>query len=119
MRLVLDVENTVTKRDDKLHLDPFEPTNKLVMVGCLDDKDNIIVISDEYDNWNLLQPILDKTTCMIGHNIVHDLLWLWECNFKYEGNVFDTMLGEYILQCGQKEPLSLEACAERHQLATK
>ena len=43
----------------------------------------------------------------------HDLLWLWECGFKYDGNVFDTMLGEYILQRGQKEPLSLEACAER------
>ena len=33
MKLTIDVENTVIKRDDKLHLDPFEPTNKLVMVG--------------------------------------------------------------------------------------
>ena len=39
--------------------------------------------------------------------------------FTYEGEVFDTMLGEYILQRGQKEPLSLEACAERHQLHTQ
>ena len=23
MKLILDVENTVTKRDDKMHLDPF------------------------------------------------------------------------------------------------
>mgnify|MGYP003632364888 CR=1 FL=1 len=30
MRLVLDVENTVTKRGGKKHLDPFEPTNSLV-----------------------------------------------------------------------------------------
>ena len=119
MRLVLDVENTVTKRNDKLHLDPFESTNKLVMVGCIDEQGNTMIMSDEYDNWNALQPILDKTTCMIGHNIVHDLLWLWECGFKYDGNVFDTMLGEYILQCGQKEPLSLEACAERYELNTK
>ena len=119
MRLVLDVENTVTKRNDKLHLDPFEPTNKLVMVGCIDEQGNTMIMSDEYDNWNALQPILDKTTCMIGHNIVHDLLWLWECGFKYDGNVFDTMLGEYILQRGQKEPLSLEACAERYELNTK
>ena len=33
MKLVLDVENTVTKRDGKMHLDPFEPNNSLVMVG--------------------------------------------------------------------------------------
>ena len=39
MRLVLDVENTVTKRDDKVHLDPFEPSNHLVQVGMLDADD--------------------------------------------------------------------------------
>ena len=39
MRLVLDVENTTTKRDDKLHLDPFEPDNYLVQVGYLDADD--------------------------------------------------------------------------------
>ena len=33
MRLVLDVENTVTKRNGKTHLDPFEPNNFLVQVG--------------------------------------------------------------------------------------
>ena len=38
--LTLDVENTVTKRDGKLHLDPFEPENTLVMVGMLDDLGN-------------------------------------------------------------------------------
>ena len=35
MKLTLDVENTVTHRDGKMHLDPFEPTNSLVMVGML------------------------------------------------------------------------------------
>ena len=37
MKLTLDVENTVTKRDGKLHLDPFEPNNSLTMVGVLTD----------------------------------------------------------------------------------
>ena len=37
MKLTIDVENTVTHRDGKLHLDPFEINNKLVMVGCLTD----------------------------------------------------------------------------------
>ena len=36
MRTVIDVENTVQKRDGKIHLDPFEEKNKLVMVGCID-----------------------------------------------------------------------------------
>ena len=35
--LTLDVENTVVKRNGKMHLDPFEPENTLVMVGMLDD----------------------------------------------------------------------------------
>ncbi len=39
MKVTLDVENTVTKRDGKMHLDPFEPDNTLVMVGVLTDQD--------------------------------------------------------------------------------
>ena len=42
-----------------------------------------------------------------------------ESGFKYDGPVFDTMLAEYVLQRGQKQPLSLEACAERYELDTK
>jgi DNA polymerase I-like protein with 3'-5' exonuclease and polymerase domains len=116
MKLTLDVENTVTNRDGKLHLDPFEPDNKLVMVGCLTDTGKEYLFRDNYEG---LQELLDRATILIGHNIVHDLMWIWECGFKYEGSVFDTMLGEYILQCGQKQPLSLEACAERYNLDTK
>ena len=37
MKLTLDVENTVTERDGKMHLDPFEPTNSLVLVCMLTD----------------------------------------------------------------------------------
>jgi DNA polymerase I-like protein with 3'-5' exonuclease and polymerase domains len=66
-----------------------------------------------------IQELLDATTILIGHNIAYDLMWLWESGFRYDGPVFDTMLAEYILQRGIKQPLSLEACAERHDLATK
>ena len=38
MILILDVENTTTKRDGKLHLDPFEPTNTLTQVGVMNMK---------------------------------------------------------------------------------
>ena len=139
MKLTLDVENTTTERNGKLHLDPFEPDNSLTMVGMLTDQGDEYRLAfdhDEYDpngcvdkhgtvwspinnNRIWVQKLLDQATIIIAHNAAYDLLWLWESGFKYDGPVFDTMLGEYILQRGQKEPLSLEACAERHQLDTK
>jgi DNA polymerase I-like protein with 3'-5' exonuclease and polymerase domains len=121
MKLVLDVENTVTEREGKLHLDPFESDNSLIMVGALTESgDEYLYRMDEDASYfNKIQELLDKTTVLIGHNIVHDLMWLWESNFKYNGDVFDTMLGEYVLQRGQKQALSLEMCAERYNLDTK
>ena len=126
MKLTLDVENTTTKRDGKLHLDPFEPNNSLTMVGMLNDRgDECIVTFDhnevdaDADGHAIVQDWLDQTTVLICHNVAHDLLWLWESGFKYDGAVFDTMLVEYVLQRGLKEPLSLEACAERYNLDTK
>ena len=121
MKLVLDVENTVTEREGKLHLDPFEPDNSLIMVGALTDNGvkYLYRMDEDASYFNKIQELLDKTTVLIGHNIVHDLMWLWESNFKYDGDVFDTMLGEYVLQRGQKQALSLEMCAERYNLDTK
>ena len=121
MKLVLDVENTVTEREGKLHLDPFESDNSLIMVGALTESgDEYLYRMDEDASYfSKIQELLDKTTVLIGHNIVHDLMWLWESNFKYNGDVFDTMLGEYVLQRGQKQALSLEMCAERYNLDTK
>jgi len=126
MRLVLDVENTTTKRNNKTHMDPFEVNNFLVQVGTK----NVDVPSERHlltfdhveytdrsgDNSRLLQTILNKTTLLIMHNAQHDLMWLWASGFKYDGEIYDTMLAEYILQRGQKQPLSLLACAERRNL---
>ena len=121
MKLTLDVENTVTKRDGRMHLDPYEPTNKLVMVGCLTDIGNEYLFNmDSGGTQHIdIQELLDRETILIGHNIAYDLMWLWECGFKYEGPVFDTMLTEYILQRGIKEPLHLKDCADRYNLETK
>jgi len=127
MKLTLDVENTTTKRNGKLHLDPFEPDNSLVMVGLLTDRGDEAIVSFDHSECSppdvqshlLVQSYLDKATIVIAHNAAYDLLWLWESGFKYDGPVFDTMLGEYVLQRGQKEPLSLEACADRYLLDTR
>ena len=126
MKLTLDVENTVTQRDGKMHLDPFEPENSLTMVGMLTDQgverivtfDHSEVDADDYGHV-LVQEFLDAATVIIAHNAPYDLMWLWESGFKYDGPIFDTMLAEYVLQRGVKEPLSLEACAERYELDTK
>ncbi len=126
MKLTLDVENTTTKRDGKLHLDPFEPDNSLTMVGMLNDRGEERIVTFDHseveadaDGHLVVQDWLDQATVLICHNVAHDLLWLWESGFKYDGAVFDTMLVEYVLQRGLKEPLSLEACAERYNLDTK
>ena len=126
MKLTLDVENTVTHRDGKMHLDPFEPENSLTMVGVLTDQDvemhfpfDHADVPNQEDYHERVQWFLDEATVLIMHNAAHDLLWLWESGFKYDGPVFDTMLAEYVLQRGQKLPLSLEACAERYELDTK
>jgi DNA polymerase I-like protein with 3'-5' exonuclease and polymerase domains len=126
MKITLDVENTVTHRDGKMHLDPFEADNSLTMVGVLTDQgqEDLIVFDHEdreptIGGFSIIQKWLDEATVLIMHNAAHDLLWLWESGFKYDGPVFDTMLAEYVLQRGVKEPLSLEACAERYDLDTK
>ena len=126
MKITLDVENTVTKRDGKIHMDPFEPDNTLVMVGILTDQGQCLTFPFDHadrpnqdDYYERVQMFLDEATILICHNAAHDLLWLWESGFKYDGPVYDTMLAEYVLQRGQKQPLSLEACAERYDLDTK
>ena len=126
MRLVLDVENSVTKRDGKDHMDPFEPTNELVQVGMVnaDNTDELHIVNINHDEAKdtsgagrkLVQDILDMTTLLIMHNAQHDLMWLWESGFKYDGAIYDTMLAEYVLDRGQRTALGLGACAERRNL---
>ena len=126
MRLVLDVENTITKRNGKNILDPFEPGLELVQVGVQNvdnvEETHLFTLNHKEDQdvggsrARNIQILLDSTTLLIMHNAQHDLMWLWESGFKYDGDIYDTMLAEYLLQRGQKEPISLEACAERRNL---
>ncbi len=127
---ILDVENTVTIKNGKNHLDPFERTNSLVMVGVysLDATDSSTYIFDHCDitkdddvvyNRNTVQRILDETTTLVGHNISHDLLWLWESGFVYTGRVYDTMLSQHILNKGLgTTALNLAAVAEHYRCQT-
>ena len=123
MKLTIDVENTVSKLPSgKTLLDPFTAGNKLVLVCTKTD------LGVESSFWfghsthstanakELLQAQLDQATVLICHNAQHELIWLWETGFTYDGPVFDTMLVEYLFQRGVKQPLSLQAVAKRYEL---
>jgi len=127
MRLVLDVENSVTWRDGKIFNDPFEPTNTLTQVGMVnaDNHEELHTVTLDHNEAKdtsgagraLIQSVLDMTTLLIMHNARHDLMWLWESGFTYDGLIYDTMLAEYLLLRGQKDAISLSACAIRRDLA--
>ena len=103
-------------------LDPFTEGNRLVLVCTKKDT------GEESSFWfdhathstdnakELLQEQLDEATVLICHNAQHELTWLWETGFTYDGSVFDTLLVEYLFQRAVKEPLSLQAIAERYDL---
>lgn len=125
---ILDVENTVTEKNKKMHMDPYEAANTLTMVGMrsLDNTERHLLPFDHSEaqdvggkNKATIQEALDRCTLMIGHNLKHDLMWLWESGFTYSGAIYDTMLGEYVLLKGLDQPLSLELCAIRRKLTVQ
>jgi len=66
------------------------------------------------DGFNIFQDALNLADVVVGHNIKFDLSWIRECNFKYEGNVYDTMVAEYILAKARRWSLSLAAVAGKY-----
>ena len=99
---------------------PFHPDNILVSVG-INDEYYFTNHSERIDEgcYHKIQSILDKTTLLIGHNIKFDLMWLLESGFKYTGRVYDTMLGEYILNRGIRKSLTLEMSCRRRKIGSK
>ena len=129
MITTLDVETTFhvgeTKRADPT---PFHPNNRLVSVQyntCQDKTPKFVWFYHEKVNPDLkkshsqVQQILDETTLLVGHNIKFDLVWLWESGFTYNGRVYDTMIGEYVLLKGQKYSLSLHDSCIRRKVSQK
>jgi DNA polymerase I-like protein with 3'-5' exonuclease and polymerase domains len=131
---VLDIETSITrksftsltsgKKHDYKDNMPYEAGNKLVSVGykCSDVEDYLLFHHKELTleqiaqvpaNRSKLQAVLDKTTLLVGHNIKYDLQWLYECGFKYNGKVFDTLLFEYVLSKGTYVSLKLGDCCTR------
>lgn len=65
------------------------------------------------------QAALNHADVLIGHNIKFDLTWIRECGFVYKGDIYDTMVAEYILAKAQRWPLGLAALAEKYGVTQK
>jgi len=117
----VDVETSYQKTEhggmDPL---PFNPKNILVSVG-INDEYYFTNHSERVDEgcYHKIQAILDQTTLLIGHNIKFDLTWLLEAGFKYSGRVYDTMIGEYVLNRGIRKSLTLQMCCQRRRIGSK
>ena len=118
--LVLDVETTISNKGN-----PFDKTNKLMMVGLLNDKE--VAIHDvEYsvdpykellDN---IQLAVDAADVLVGFNIKFDLHWLRRYGIDFsKKRIWDCQLVEFILRNQAESYPSLNATAEYYELGSK
>ena len=122
MITVLDVETSFQIVEGKVDPLPFNPHNFLVSIGVNDDYYFFNHNDKEFDtqtNHKAVQDILNKTKLLVGHNIKFDLVWLLESGFKYDGRLYDTMIGEYVLLRGLRKPLSLKEICKRRSISQK
>jgi len=118
--LVLDVETTISNKGN-----PFDKTNKLMMVGLLNDKE-VAVHDVEYsvdpykellDN---IQLAVDAADVLVGFNIKFDLHWLRRYGIDFsKKRVWDCQLVEFILRNQAESYPSLNATAEYYELGSK
>ena len=71
------------------------------------------------DAAKIFQRELDMADMIVGHNIKFDLSWIRECAFVFKGEVYDTMVAEYILAKAQRWSLGLAAVAEKYNVTQK
>ena len=121
MITTIDVETSYQKTETGgFDPSPFNPSNILVSVG-INDEYYFTNHSERIDEgcFHKIQKILDETKILIGHNIKFDLSWLLEAGFTYTGNVYDTMIAEYVLNRGVRKSLTLLMCCQRRKLDAK
>jgi|TARA_R100001530_G_scaffold136032_1_gene114944 DNA polymerase I-like protein with 3'-5' exonuclease and polymerase domains len=139
MRLVLDVENSVThqsfvnhegEKKEWVDLTPYHPDNFLVSVGlgknptqAPEDTECLFFQHNTHqptpDGAEILQNSLDETDLLICHNAKHDLAWLQECGFVYNKELYCTQIAEYLLCRAVKKSLKLDALAKEYDLPLK
>jgi DNA polymerase I-like protein with 3'-5' exonuclease and polymerase domains len=122
MKTVIDIETTSFHNNPS----PYIPENYLVSVGFKSDDWNEYLCfkhnerEPSFPGVTLLSEQLERTTLLIGHNIKFDLSWLLECGFEYNGDIYDTMIYEYVKAGGIRTlKLNLSDCCKRRKLPIK
>lgn len=126
--LVLDLETTVHKIDNKTDNSPYNPLNEAVSAhyGWLTDT---TVENVQFDIWHHNEcrvpdgrSNLDKhlacADLLVCQNAKFDASWLLEMGFELPP-IYCTMIAEFLLAKARKLPLSLKAIAERRQVTAK
>ena len=119
--LTFDVETTHVEKRGGGHTPlPFFG-NRLVSIGY-----KWVVSSVDYDCYyhstqpptsnafTKFQAALNHADVLVGQNIKFDLQWIRECGFTYDGDIYDTMVAEYILSKARRWPLGLAALARKY-----
>ena len=65
------------------------------------------------------QTALNHADLVVGQNIKFDLQWIRDCGFTYEGDIYDTMVAEYVLSKARRWPLGLAALAKKYDTVQK
>lgn len=127
--LVLDLETTVQKLNDKTDNSPFNPDNYCVSAhfgwlgwDTVDDVQTLVFNHNEKPSADRIEPLeqaLLEADVMVAHNAKFDALWLQEMGLVLPPKIYCTMIGEYILAKGQRRELSLKATAERRMVTRK
>ena len=127
--LTLDVETTHKEKlsGGTTALPYFN--NRLVSVGwkwLLNENVNYeFFYHKDKKNWyesttvERIQKDLDNADVLVGQNIKFDITWLRSCGFVYEGEIYDTMVAEYIKAKGRRWSLALDALAKRYNVTQK
>ena len=65
------------------------------------------------------QSALNYAKVLVGQNIKFDLQWIRACGFTYDGEIYDTMVAEYVLSKAQSWPLGLASLARKYKTVQK
>ena len=71
------------------------------------------------DAFTRFQDALNFCDILVGHNIKFDLQWIRAGGCVDEGEIYDTMVAEYILSRARRWPLGLAALAEKYDVTKK
>lgn len=138
-KIVLDVENTTTKLNDKYaDFSPYNPNNKLVSIGWMVMDDNklgetgyVFAYHNEIAKHQTPDEMMELTTAftkalkssdtLIAHNAKYDIAWLEESGFKLSHlKIEDTMIREYVMARGRTDfSFKLADTCKRYKVAEK